>query len=287
MITGLPHLGVGLGHRLPLHRDILRNREHIDFLEIITDQCLYAAPEKTESLFESLKDFPLVPHGVGLSVGTDMPLDEDYLDRTAGLLRRIDAAWFSDHLSFTKVPDVDIGQLTPLWFTEEALEVVCRNVRRVKEKVDAPFLLENITYYFPLPDADMTEAEFITRSLEATDCGLLLDVNNLHINSINLGYDPYDFLMSIPLERVVQVHLGGAHEMLGMIVDTHGASVHREVWEILQFVVANSPVKGIVLERDQDFPDFSEIVETLKTAREILAAPGSTARRSGRSLSCQ
>lgn len=272
MKNGLPHLGVGLGHRPPLHQEIIRNREHIDFLEIITDQHLYAVPEKSERLFESLKDFPLVPHGVGMSVGTDMPLDEDYLDRTARLLGRTESAWFSDHLSFTKVPDTDIGQLTPLWFTEEALEVVCRNVGQLKSKIDTPFLLENITYYFPLPNGEMTEAEFITRSLDKTDCGLLLDVNNLHINSVNLGYDPYDFLRSIPLERVVEVHIGGGQQMLGMLVDTHGASVHPEVWEILKFVVANSPIKGIVLERDQDFPDFREIVETLKTAREILAS---------------
>jgi uncharacterized protein len=274
MASALPRLGVGMGYRVPLHQEIMNNREHIDFLEVVTDQYIYAAPEKVDRLIDSVRDMPVIPHGVALSVGTDMPIDTDYLEKTAAFVERTNAAWFSDHLSFTKVPDIDIGQLTPLWFTEESLDIVCRNVNQIKAHTDTPFLLENITYYFPIPFSEMTEAEFITRVLERTDCGMLLDVNNVHINSINLGYDPHEFLKSLPLERVVQLHIAGGRRMFGMLVDTHGAALHPEVWELLDFVVANAPVKGIILERDHDFPDFQEIVTTLKRAKEIMNRHG-------------
>lgn len=270
MNGALPNLGVGLGYRAPLHEDILNNREHIDFLEVVTDPYVYAAPEKADWLVESTKGFPLVGHGVSMSVGSDMPVDGDYLERTAALVQKFGAPWFSDHLSFTKVPELNTEHLAPLWFTEEALDIVLRNVKRVKAGTGTPFLLENITYYFPIPFGDMTEAEFITGALEQADIGMLLDINNVHINSINLGYDPYEFIKSLPLERVVQLHIAGGRRMLGMVVDTHGSTVHPEVWRILEFVAANAPVKGVILEWDQNFPDFGEIVNILKRAKEIM-----------------
>jgi uncharacterized protein (UPF0276 family) len=265
-----PRLGVGLGLRAPLYSNIMDNKSSIDFLEIVADQYIYATPEKMELLLETGKHFPLIPHSVGLSLGTDSPVNEDYLQRTLDLVERIDACWFSDHICFVKTPEVDIGQLTPLWFTEESLEVVCRNVNQVKAKNDRLFLLENITYYFPIPLNEMTEAEFISQVLEKTDCGMLLDVNNVYINSVNLGYDPYEFLKSIPLDRVVQAHIAGGVRVRGINVDTHGAAVPKEVWDILRYVVANSPVKGILLERDQNYPAFHELLDELNYARQIL-----------------
>jgi uncharacterized protein (UPF0276 family) len=270
MSYAVPKLGVGLGYRSPLYNDIMKNRASIDFLEVITDQYICATPEKVEQLVETGKHFPLIPHSVGMSVGTDMPMDGDYIRRTVEFVNKTDAYWFSDHLCFTKAPDVDIGQLTPLWFTEESVDVVCRNVNQLKEKTNKPFLLENITYYFPIPLSEMSEAQFITRVLEKADCGMLLDVNNVHINSLNIGFDPYEFLKSIPLERVVQLHIAGGTKIQGIIIDTHGSAVRKEVWEIVKFVVANAPVKGILLERDQNYPVFQELVDELNTARQIL-----------------
>ena len=265
-----PRLGVGLGLRAPLYPHIMNNKPGIDFLEVLTDQYIYATPDKIEQLLETGKHFPLIPHSVGMSLGTDWPVNEDYFQRTLDLVERLGACWFSDHLSFIKTSEVDIGQLTPLWFTEESLEVVCRNVNHVKAKTDRLFLLENITYYFPIPLNEMTEAEFISRVLEKTDCGMLLDVNNVYINSVNLGYDPYEFLKSIPLDRVVQAHIAGGIRVRGITVDTHGAAVPKEVWDILRYVVNNSPVKGILLERDSNFPAFQELLDELDYARQIF-----------------
>src|SRR3954464_2074245 len=177
-----PRLGVGLGYRLPLHDEIIANADRIDFLEFISDQYLYASSEKLDRLTALQEHFPLIPHGVGLSVGTAETLDDDYLRRLSSVADLVDAPWLSDHLSFTKVPETDIEQLTPLWFTEESLATVCRNVKQLKAVIDRPFLLENITYYFTLPDNDMTEAQFVTRVLEDTDTVFSLSLNDVFPN---------------------------------------------------------------------------------------------------------
>ncbi len=272
MENNLPMLGVGLGYRHHLQQEIQSNRAAIDFLELITDQVIYSPPEKVDRLLESLSDFPIVPHSVALSVGTEMPFDDDYLDRTARLLERVNAPWYSDHLSFTKVPDVEIGQLTPLWFTRESLEIVCRKVQYLKQRIAVPFLLENITYYFPIPGSEMSEAEFITEVLERTDCGLLLDLNNVFINSRNHNYDPYKFLESIPLERTVQIHFAGHREENGLVIDSHADRTSPEVFALMKYTLENAPVRGISLEWDENFPeDFGVLLEELQMARSLFA----------------
>jgi uncharacterized protein (UPF0276 family) len=272
MYDNLPRLGVGLGYRLPLHKDIMDNVDRIDFLEFISDQYLYGSSEKIDRLLQVHEQFPMIPHGVGLSIGSAHPLDDDYLRRLANVVDQVAAPWYSDHLSFTKVPETDIEQLTPLWFTEESLATVCRNLRKLKSTSDKPFLLENITYYFPVPDNDMSEAEFITRVLTDTDTGLLLDVNNVWVNSVNLHFDPYEFLDQIPLDRTVQIHLAGGEYAGDMLVDTHSAPVVEPVWELLEYVLDRAPVKAILLEWDQDWPEFGVLLDHLDRARELFAA---------------
>jgi uncharacterized protein (UPF0276 family) len=270
MYNDLPNLGVGLGYRLPLHQQTLAARDRIDFLEFIADQYLYGSPERTERLLALGEVWPLVPHGVGMSVGSATEVDGDYLDRLGALVEQSDAPWFSDHLSFTKVPDTDVEQLTPLWFTDETLQTVCRNITQVKRTIDRPFLVENITYYFHLPGNDMSEAEFTTRVLEETDTGLLLDVNNVWVNSVNLGFDPYEFLDSIPLERTVQIHLAGGDYVHGMMVDTHGSPVHEPVWDLLDHVLERVEPKAILLEWDQAWPEFDVLLAHLDRARAAV-----------------
>jgi uncharacterized protein (UPF0276 family) len=266
----LPRLGVGLGFRQPLYTDIVANADRIDFLEFISDHYLYTSPDRLARLLSLRDRFPLVPHGVGLSIGTAGPLDDDYLDRLANVVSASEAPWFSDHLSFTKVPDTDVEQLMPLWFNQESLDAVCRNVRQLKSRVDTPFLLENITYYFPIPDSDLTEAEFITRVLEETDTGLLLDVNNVWVNSVNHHFDPYEFLRSIPLHRTVQIHIAGGRPIDSLWVDTHSEPVQEPVWDLLAYVLARVPVKAILLEWDQDWPAFDDLLAHLDRARRAV-----------------
>jgi uncharacterized protein (UPF0276 family) len=268
-VHSLPALGVGLGYRAELHEQIGEHRDSIDCLEIVTDQFLFAGPARRTALATLANEWPVVPHGVGLSIGSAAGLSTEYLARLRSLLADLSPPWFSDHLSFCRVPEVDIEQLTPLWFTEETLATVCANIRRLQSEVDTPLALENITYYFALHGADMPEAEFLSRVLEETDIGLLLDVNNVHINSMNLHFDPWEFITSIPLERVVQVHIAGGAPARGMIVDTHGAPVRKEVWDLLDYVIAHSSVRAVTLEWDQAFPPFQDILGHLERARSL------------------
>lgn len=270
MFQELPNLGVGLGYRHNLHEQIIDSKKDIEFLEVITDQFIYAPTERQDLFFDAMNSFRLVPHSVGMSVGTDTPLDDDYIRRTAEFVERAQAPWTSDHLSMTKVPEVDLGQLAPIWFTKELVKVVCRNVANIRASIGVPFLLENITYYFPIPMNQMTEAEFITEIVEKSGCGILLDLNNVYLNSMNLRYDPYRFLESIPLERVVQIHIAGYEQSGDLLVDTHGAKACESVWELLKFILNKSPINGISIEWDQHFPEFEIILDELAIARSIL-----------------
>ena len=215
--------------------------------------------------------YAVVCHGVDMSVGTAGPLDESSLRRKAEVIAEARAAWFSDHLCFTKAHGIDIGQLTPLPFSDDSIEIVTRNIRTIKKIIHVPFLMENISYYFTIPGSTMSEAEFISRVVEAADCGLLLDLTNVHTNAINHGYDPFEFLRSLPLERVVEVHVAGGLWMDHVLIDSHSSAVPEAVWELLRFVLPRSPLKGVVLERDEDVPSLEELSRELDVARQIMA----------------
>jgi uncharacterized protein (UPF0276 family) len=271
MYTNLPVLGVGIGWRKEIANEIYQHRESIDWCEVITEHYINVTPDKLDHIEKVSRMFPLVPHGIDLSIGTDVPIEEEYFDGLTTLIERIDPPWFTDHLCFTRVPGVNIGQLTPLQFSEEVADVVINKVKHVKERLNRPFLLENITYYFKIPGSELSEAEFLTTVLEKADVGLLLDVCNLHINARNHGYDPYRFLHSIPLERVVQLHMAGGLYHNHKWVDTHSEPIHNEAFELMEYIVAHAPVKGILLERDSNFPaSFQELADELDHMRSIF-----------------
>lgn len=258
---------IGLGFRPQLKSDIFLNQKEIDFLEITADHYIDATVGKLAEL-ELLKNhFPLIPHGLGLSLGSAEGVDESYLEKFAALVDNVQPEWFSDHICFTKSGGVDIGHLSPVPFTKESLRVLIRNILRVKERIKKTLILENITYMFRYPFAEMDEAEFLRTLLDETDCGLLLDVTNLYINSVNHGYDWRKFLDKLPLERVVQLHFVGGHRHKNYLIDSHSQKTQDEIWEIFREVCSRSDVKGVILERDENFPPFSEILEELQTAR--------------------
>lgn len=260
---------VGLGFRPQLKSDIFLYRNEIDFLEITVDHYLEATAQKLEELKLLKKHFPLIPHGLNLSLGSAEGIDEIYLEKFANLVENIQPEWFSDHICFTRSGGVDIGHLSPIPFTNESLKVLVKNISRVKERIKAPLILENITYMFRYPFAEMEEGEFLKRLLEATDCGMLLDVTNLYINSVNHQYDWRKFLDKLPLERIVQLHFVGGHRAENYLIDSHAYQTPNEIWEVFREVCSRTNVKGAILERDGNFPPFTEILEELKTAREL------------------
>lgn len=260
---------VGLGFRPQLKSDIFLHQSEIDFLEITADHYIDATTQKLEELELLKQHFPLIPHGLSLSLGSAEGVDEIYLEKFAELVEDVQPEWFSDHICFTKSGGVDIGHLSPVPFTKESLKVLVRNISQVKNRIKTPLILENITYMFRYPIAEMDEAEFLQRLLNETDCGLLLDVTNLYINSVNHQYDWRKLLDKLPLERVVQLHFVGGHQHQDYLIDSHSQKTQDEIWEVFREVCSRADVKGAILERDENFPPFEEILSELKIARDL------------------
>lgn len=270
----IPYFGVGLGYRREVRQGYFEHKDRIDWLELIADHYLSAIPERVEEAVELSAHFKLIPHGLEMSVGTDGPLDMEYLRQVKELLDVTKAPFYSDHLCMTKADGIEMGQLVTLHFNDATAMHCAEKASQVQDSLGVPFLLENISYPFCFP-GNLSEPEFITKVLEESGCGLLLDLTNLFINSQNHKYDPFAFLDSIPLERAVQIHIAGGEKRGGVWVDTHAQPVdsHPQVWELLDYVVnkKRAPVKAVLLERDQNFPEnFADIAADLDKSRLIL-----------------
>lgn len=264
---------VGIGFRERFRADVFLHQDKIDFLEITTDHYLDASSQKRAEL-ELLKDhFALVPHSLELSLGSAEGIDEEYLEKVAELVAFVEPLWFSDHLCFTKSGGVKIGHLAPVPYTKEAVKIFVRNILQVKKRINVPLVLENITYLVQFPSSEMSEAKFIKTIAEETDCGLLLDVTNLYINSQNFGFDWRKFLDEIPAQRIVQLHFVGSHRHGKRLIDAHANKTETEIWQVFAEVARRCDVKGAILERDENFPPFVEILEELETARQYLKKP--------------
>lgn len=267
--AALPQLGVGVGLRPQIESHVREHASAVDWLEIITEDFLFT-PHRQDDLAELRALFPLVPHGIELSIGSGEEPDPAYVDALAGLVEAVDAPWFSDHLCFTRAGGIALGALAPLLRTREVAETVARKAQQLQDRVGVPFLLENISTYIDIP-AELSETEFLTHLLEHCDCGLLLDLTNVFNNSVNHGFDPLDFLDAVPLERVVQLHLAGGTWAGEILQDNHSADVHDEVWDLLRHVLAaKAPVKGILVERDGKLPDdFPAVLADVELARTV------------------
>ncbi len=223
-----------------------------------------------ELLLDVSRRVPAIAHGVGLSVGTATPPDSAYLDRVAEVVQAIRARWYSEHLSFTKVPHRDAGQLLPLPRTPEAAQIVAHNIEVVRRHIRLPIALENISYYFDYPSSSLSEAEFIRLVLEHSGCFLLLDLENLYLNSTNHGYDPYQFLDSLPTGCVKGVHVAGGTVRDGLLIDTHDQPVPDRVFELLAYLLDRQNPDSIILERDQNLDRVDEVFQDVTRLRETI-----------------
>ncbi|WUI00697.1 DUF692 domain-containing protein [Spirillospora sp. NBC_00431] len=272
MTETVPRLGIGLGYRPELHDEIMANKDLIDWLEVITDHYLLR-DSALEELRELNADFPVVPHGLEMSVGSEGPLDLEYIERVRRVADAVDAPWVSDHLCFTRDAGIDLSHLAPVVRTVARARSIAANAQEIQERLGRPFLLENIAYYVDMP-GELSEAELVRMVLDHCDCGLLLDLNNVTVNARNHAFDPYDFLDALPLERVVQVHLAGnsAESPHGDVrLDGHDAPVGEDVFLLLAHLAARQPLKAVMIERDKAFPeDFQEIADDLDRTRRIV-----------------
>lgn len=270
-LSSIPFQGSGMGYRRELREGIWEHRSEIDCLEVITDRYI-EEPQLTHELETLCQSFRVIPHGVSLSIGSP-DLNVGYVREVRRICELTQAPYYSEHLCMTRAPGIDIGHLAPLWFTEEVLAITTDNVHRVQDILDRPLILENTTYPFEIPDADMSQAEFFNRLVEATGCGILLDITNIRINATNHGFDPVDFLDQMPLDHVVQLHMSGGYEdTRGELIDGHCRPPDEAVWSLLEEFAARAPgVKGSILEHDASFPeDFSALMDTVLRTRQIF-----------------
>jgi hypothetical protein len=266
----LPSIGVGLGLRRELLPAIKENRHQVDWLEIITENYIGKGGHRSQILDEVLElGFPVIPHGIALSIGGVDPFPEDYLRDLEVLLQKLNPPWFSDHLCFTGYGGYQFYELMPLPYTWETVAHVVKRIRLIQQRFGIPFLIENASAYAVMAEAELTEAQFITEIAEQSGCGLLLDVNNIYVNAINFKGDPIAFLDQIPLERVVQLHMAGHLREPDLIIDTHGAKICEEVYDLLAEVLGRTTPCGILLERDTNIPDADELFDEMTRIRAL------------------
>ncbi len=237
---------VGIGYSSAIGEWTRDNLDRFDVLEITVDHCIYGGKQQRSAIFDLVGLIPLTAHGIGLSIGTDEPLDCAYLDQVAAVVERLEAPAYSEHLAFTRVPGRDLGNLLPLPKTEAVAESIIAKVAAVRSRVGVPFLLENITYVFEWPDSRMSDAEFLNLICRETGAGLLLDIENLHLNAANHGFDPYAFLDALPAGLVHEVHMAGGvtlrEEPIGrpFLADSHSHPVPDQAFDLLAHMVVGS-----------------------------------------------
>ena len=267
----MPSLGFGLGLRPDHYTDILSDRPRVDWFEAITENYLVPGGSPLHYLERVRSEFPVVLHGVSLSIGGMDPLDATYLRDLKLLASRIEPLWISDHLCWTGVSGLNLHDLLPLPYTEEALRHVVGRVRRVQDYLGRRILLENVSSYLTYSTSEMSEWEFLAGIAEQADCHLLLDVNNIYVSSVNHRFDPLAYLAGVPANRVRQIHLAGHQDNGSHIIDTHDAPVAPEVWDLYGHAVRRFGDVATMIERDDNIPELEVLVAELDTARSIAS----------------
>lgn len=268
---GLPNLGFGLGLRPQYYPDILDGNPPVDWFEAITENYLVAGGPPLRQLERIAERWPVVLHGVSLSICGSDPLDAEYLAQVKALAARIGPRWISDHLCWSRHGGVQLHDLLPIPFNEETLRHVAARVRQVQDMLGRRILLENVSSYVEWNGSTMTEWDFLAALAEQADCLLLLDVNNVYVSARNHGFDADAYLNGIPLGRVAQIHLAGHSDQGDLIVDTHDAPVADPVFALYARALRRFGPVSTMIERDDNLPPFAELLDELGRVRRVAA----------------
>ena len=270
-----PSLGFGLGLRTEHYHPILDSKLSeslkVDWFEVLSENYMVPGGKPLYFLDKIRENYPVVMHGVSLSIGSTTPLDADYLRDLRKLADRIQPAWVSDHLCWTGVHGQNMHDLLPLPYTEETAKHVAERVGIVQDYLGRRILLENVSSYASYIDSTMTEWEFIAQVAEQADCLLLLDVNNIYVSSYNHQFDAKAFIDGVPANRIQQIHLAGHHNHGDYIIDTHDAPVIDPVWDLYEYAISRFGAVSTMIERDDHIPELAVLVEELQIARDIAA----------------
>jgi uncharacterized protein (UPF0276 family) len=266
----LPNLGIGLGLRTAHYAHILEHRPRVDWFEILSENYMQTSGRPLHYLDRIAESYPIVMHGVSLSIGSTDPLDLDYLAELKALRDRTGARWVSDHLCWTGAAGKNTHDLLPLPYTEEALKHVIQRVRQVQDFLDAPLALENPSTYVEFTGSTLTEWEFLAAVANEADCAILLDVNNIYVSAYNHGFDIAHYLDGIPFDRVVQFHVAGHTNYGTHIVDSHVGPVLDPVWNLLGDAYRRAGGASVLLEWDAEIPSFEETFAEALRARTFI-----------------
>jgi uncharacterized protein (UPF0276 family) len=267
---GHPHLGFGVGLRTVHFSHILEQQPDVDWFEVISENYLDSGGRPRYVLDQVAERYPVVMHGVSMSIGSADPLDFDYLRKLKRLAKDVRARWVSDHLCWTGVAGINTHDLLPIPLNERTLQHVVERIRIVQDVLERPLVLENPSTYVGFADDTMTEWEFLAQMADQADCGLLLDVNNVYVSSVNHDFDPVAYIRSVPHERVVQFHLAGHTDCETHLIDTHDGQVIEAVWELYRLARRLTGDVSTLLEWDAKIPEFSVVHAEVLKARDCF-----------------
>lgn len=261
------NLGLGVGLRSQHFDYVLRNQINVEWFEVITENFIDCKGKPGYVLGEISKKYPVVMHGVSLSIGSTDPLDFDYLRKVKKLARNINARWISDHICWTGVAGINTHDLLPLPFDEPTLSHLVSRIKQVQDYLEQRIVLENVSSYVGYSRSSMPEWEFIARVAEEADCGLLLDVNNVYVSSFNHNFDPIEYISKLPHDRIAQFHIAGHTNCNTHLLDTHDGPVIPPVWELYALAHELTGGRSTLLEWDSKIPKFPELEAEVKKAK--------------------
>lgn len=259
-------LGVGIGLRVPHYDHILSQRPTVGWFEIISENFMVDGGRPLEVLDRIMEQYQVIQHGVGLYPGNARGLDRTHLRRLKALVRRTKSPWVSDHLCWGSVDGTHSHDLLPLPYTTEAAALVADNLRVAQDFLEVPLIVENVSSYAEYKDNEMTEWEFLTEVVEQADVGILLDVNNIYVSSINHEFDPLAYVDAIPAQRVAQIHIAGHSRYERFIIDTHDHPVIDPVWNLYARAIERCGLVATLLEWDARIPSFEEVWQEAQKA---------------------
>ena len=268
-----PSLGFGLGLRKEHYNSILETSPEVDWFEVLTENYLVDGGKPLYFLDQISERYPVVMHGVSMSIGSSDPIDKNYLSQVKSLAERTNARWISDHLCFTGLDGINAHDLLPLPYTEETVKFVSEKIRQAQDYLGRRILIENVSSYITYKQSEgMTEWEFVTAVAEESDSLMLLDINNIFVSAFNHGFDPLDYLDGVPVERVQQHHIAGHSQYDGYIIDTHDNDVVAGVWDLYAEAVKRFDAVSTMIERDDNIPELPHLMQELQIVRDISAA---------------
>jgi uncharacterized protein len=272
----MPFLGFGLGLRPDYYEEILETKPPLDWFEILTENYLIPGGKPLYYLDKIRADYPIVMHGVSLSIGSTDPFDQDYLTQLKNLASRVQPKWISDHLCWTGVQGINAHDLLPIPYTYEAVAHIVSRIQQVQDFLGRPILIENVSSYLTYKQSELSEWDFILEIVRQAGCGILLDVNNVYVSSINHQFNPLEYIHALPAPSVCQIHLAGHSNHGDYIIDTHDAPVTQEVWELYAATIRHLGAVSTMIERDDNLPPFAELLAEVNhakyIAKQVLAA---------------